>query len=300
MINAPVQKKYDEYLTWCVKLPEQLRDIQAQRFYDNQYPLVDIQSFAEESDFYDLKSDLGDLTVEVSMNINSFSRDAEEFFYLRELDEFIQKVDNVTSYITQTKDWENSIMKILHDTVNIEISAEVMEHDPSVILVAARQARYTGRLIDTVKTHCIEIKQICSSVVKKAGNSLLVSQQPGRFSYLTSAPIAKTSSQTPFGKPAPTELGVELQWKGDKTDLAELIWALFKSERITDTSTGKPVTQKELVSQFIALLAVDSLDVANLMKTKYGTKSKSTSYKAQDGKTFPAELQTLLSGRVLD
>lgn len=95
-------------------------------------------------------------------------------------------------------------------------------------------------------------------------------------------------------------IGAKLQWKGDKTDLAELIWTLCKSERIMDTTTGKPVTQKELVSQLITLLGLDTLDVANLMKYKYGTKSKTTSYKAKDGKTFPAELQNLLLSRVLD
>lgn len=101
-------------------------------------------------------------------------------------------------------------------------------------------------------------------------------------------------------KAAATETTSKLQWKGDKTDLAELIWALQKSERITDTTTGKPVTQKDLVNQLIALLGIDALDVANLMKYKYGTKSKPTSYKAKDGKTFPAELQKLLSSRILD
>ncbi len=107
-----------------------------------------------------------------------------------------------------------------------------------------------------------------------------------------------SSSTDSLPQPIPTETSVKLQWKGNKTDLAELIWALAKSERITDITTGKPVAQKELVSQIVALLGLDSLDVANLMKTKYDTKSKSSSYKAKDGKTFPAELQNLLLGRL--
>lgn len=101
-------------------------------------------------------------------------------------------------------------------------------------------------------------------------------------------------------EPQSTEPGVKLQWKGDKTDLAELVWALSKSGRIADTSTGQPATQKELVNQIVNLLGLDSLDVANLMKGRFGTKGKPTTFKAQDGKTFVNTLQMLLDQRVLD
>ena len=101
-------------------------------------------------------------------------------------------------------------------------------------------------------------------------------------------------------EPQPPQPGVKLQWKGDKTDLAELVWALAKSGRIADTSTGQSVTQKELVSQIVNLLGLDSLDIGTLMKGRYGTKTKSTTYKAQDGKNFVNTLQTLLDSRVLD
>ncbi|MCX6213247.1 RteC domain-containing protein [Spirosoma sp.] len=96
------------------------------------------------------------------------------------------------------------------------------------------------------------------------------------------------------------ESGIRLEWKGDKTDLAELVYALAKTGRISDTSTGLPVTQKELANQVMAMLGLDSLDVANLMKGRYGTKGKPTTYKAQEGRTFVNDLQTLLDKRVLD
>ena len=98
----------------------------------------------------------------------------------------------------------------------------------------------------------------------------------------------------------PAQTGVKLQWKGDKTDLAELVWALAKSGRIADTSTGQSVTQKELVNQILTLLGLDSLDIGTLMKGRYGTKTKSTTYKAQDGKNFVNALQKLIDSRVLD
>ena len=92
----------------------------------------------------------------------------------------------------------------------------------------------------------------------------------------------------------------KLQWKGDNTDLAELIWALTKSGRVGDTITGQPVTQRELTSRVIDLLGLDSLNIADLMRGRYGTATKSTTYKAQGGKTFVNSLQTLLDQRILD
>lgn len=92
--------------------------------------------------------------------------------------------------------------------------------------------------------------------------------------------------------PKPAEPGVKLQWKGDKTDLAELVWALAKSGRITDTTTGQPATQKEIARQMVTLLGLDSLDVTGLVKGRMNT------YKAtSDGKTFVAALYQLVNER---
>ena len=101
-------------------------------------------------------------------------------------------------------------------------------------------------------------------------------------------------------EPVPVEPGGKLHYVGSKVDLAELVWALYKSECITDTTTGRPVAQNELANQLSALLSVDSLNVADSMRYRYGTASKPTSHKAKDGKTFINRLQTLLESRVLD
>ncbi len=98
----------------------------------------------------------------------------------------------------------------------------------------------------------------------------------------------------------PTEPGAKLRFTEDKVNLAELVWALAKSECITDANTSKPVTLKELANQLSAFLGVESLNVADSMRGRYGTSTRPTTYKAQGGKTFINRLQTILDGRVID
>lgn len=96
-----------------------------------------------------------------------------------------------------------------------------------------------------------------------------------------------TETQDP--NPQPTEPGVKLQWKGDKTDLAELVWTLAKSGRVTDTSTGKDVTQEQLTAQLAALFGISDLNVKGLMQGR-----KRSTKAAEDGITFTSSLAELV------
>ena len=87
------------------------------------------------------------------------------------------------------------------------------------------------------------------------------------------------------------ESNTKMQWKGDKTDLAELVWSLAKSGRVSDTNTGQLITLKELNHQFETLFGL-TLDVTNLMKGRMRT------YKAtSDGDTFTKTLFDLVNER---
>jgi hypothetical protein len=91
--------------------------------------------------------------------------------------------------------------------------------------------------------------------------------------------------------PQPTEPGVKLQWKGDKTDLAELVWALSKTSRIVDQTTGQPIKQNKLADLIGKTFGL-SLDVTGLMKGRMNT------YKAtSDGETFTKNLFDLVNDR---
>jgi hypothetical protein len=88
-----------------------------------------------------------------------------------------------------------------------------------------------------------------------------------------------------------TDAITKIQWKGDKTDLAELVWALVKSGRVNDSTTGQLVTLKELTNQFETLFGL-KLDVTGLMKGRMKT------YKAtSDGNTFTRTLSDLVNER---
>ena len=139
--------------------------------------------------------------------------------------------------------------------------------------------RYSGNLLDSANHLIIAIK------------SVIPAADLHRVLPVDELPIVPTSTdQEPV--PVPAEPGGKLRWKGDKTDLAELVWALAKSGRVTDTSTGKPATQKEIGHNIAALLEVESLDVIGLMKGRMRT------YKAtNDGNTFLKTLFELVSDR---
>lgn len=88
-----------------------------------------------------------------------------------------------------------------------------------------------------------------------------------------------------------TDVGIKFQWKGDKTDLAELVWALAKSGRIGNTITGQSATQREITQHFETLFDL-TLDVPGLMKGRMKT------YKAtSDGNTFTKTLSDLVNER---
>lgn len=86
-----------------------------------------------------------------------------------------------------------------------------------------------------------------------------------------------------------TELSAKLKWKGDKTDLAEVVYALYKSEVITDTSTGKDVTKKLLAKRLGDLFCIDLTDMETPMK---GRKNSNKAF--YDGKTFTRQLAQIV------
>jgi RteC protein len=93
-------------------------------------------------------------------------------------------------------------------------------------------------------------------------------------------------------KPVKTQKS-DSEWTGDKNDLCELIWALWKSERIKDTSTGKTIEREKLISQFEHLFNTDLKNFDDLLRSKLNT------YKNEvDKKTFTNELKLVIDERI--
>jgi hypothetical protein len=116
-----------------------------------------------------------------------------------------------------------------------------------------------------------------------------------RYRYELVSEIDNVFKKYPSTEPANPipHTSPKLQWKGDKTDLAELVWALAQSGRINDPDTGQPIAQNKLVSQFELLFADLTLDVPGLMK------GRMKSFKAiDDGETFTKILFELVNVRI--
>jgi len=90
----------------------------------------------------------------------------------------------------------------------------------------------------------------------------------------------------------PIENSIKLLWRnehGSKSELAEVVWALAKSRRIINSTTGQPVTMDELTSHFEGMFGI-SLNTMGLMQ---GRKRSSKAY--EDGTTFMAYLSDLVN-----
>lgn len=76
----------------------------------------------------------------------------------------------------------------------------------------------------------------------------------------------------------------QFTWSNSKTDLAELVYALAKTEIIRSDKTGKTATKKELLKFFSELFGQDITDESLL------TKSMNTFKRKTDSKTFTRKL----------
>lgn len=220
--------------------------------------------------------------TEINTNLQFFARDGQEQIYLSNLNEYVGF-------------WKNPPVALLRDKIKCilhaypKYSTMPSKINSTLTFPVGQKVRSILKLFFQIFK---ELYIISDWIIFETNKSLLVTNHADRFPHLV-----------PFTPPeefVSVEPGVKLLWKGDKTDLAELIWALTKSGRIVDSTTGQDVTQKELINQFINLFGISSLDVANLMKGRYGTATKPTTFKVQDGKTFINTLQTLLNQRILD
>ena len=91
--------------------------------------------------------------------------------------------------------------------------------------------------------------------------------------YVQESDLQKSEDLT--GEPIST--GAILQWKSDKTDLAELVWALTKSGRIVDKTTGQSITQIALTRHIETVFGI-SMDVTGLMKGRMKTYKAASDY----------------------
>lgn len=83
-----------------------------------------------------------------------------------------------------------------------------------------------------------------------------------------------------------------LRWVGDKNELCELLWALWKSQRVKDANTGKTIEREKLIKEFENLFNIDLKNFDDLLNRKLKT------YQSQDNKTFVNELKNLIDERI--
>ncbi|CAH0997412.1 hypothetical protein EMA8858_03545 [Emticicia aquatica] len=76
----------------------------------------------------------------------------------------------------------------------------------------------------------------------------------------------------------------QFTWSDSKTDLAELVYALAKTERIKSISTGKPASKEELLKYFTEQFGIKITDQSLL------SNSKKTFKRREDSKTFTRKL----------
>ncbi|GAB3314796.1 hypothetical protein GCM10027299_03390 [Larkinella ripae] len=203
----------------------------------------------------DFDSNIALFQIEIEDNIFSISDEPNRLRYLKKLDKLPKRVNQVRDLIIE----QASFIK----TASTEFEGKSLAFSFYHIAAIALPSCFGSTL---------------SSIYKEAFKYEInfTEEEP---------PLAKNFVKTVV-KP-----DILFKWIGNKTDLAELIWALAKSERISDTESGQAITQEKLSSLIESGLGI-SIDVTGLMKGRMRT------YKVtKDGNTFTKTLFDLVNER---
>lgn len=265
--------------------------------YSNDYYSDDdiewIQTHVEKSDFDKQAGQLyGDsnyeaLKYEIYSNLSGFEREKQETYYYVILLDFLETLGKLkndiklclakflkTKQILNLPDPQFIEYEEIHSVVNWIITLEL--------------------LIESVDGLGCLIAPIVSPYVEKNNEYFIRARYEIQTFSPEQIPLLLNESLQTNQQIQPTKPNTKLLWNGDKTDLAELVWALAKSNQIIDTSTYKPVIIGELTRQFEILLGLEKLDVDGLV-----SKRIHKTYKSVDGKTFMDTLQGLMQERII-
>lgn len=306
MINKTVLKKYEEALSYCIHCMMEI-DIRLvedpilsqegffdDSVYEHKRSYVEKKKVESYSWWFDqisllCQSKLSqfdtkiDFKEEIQQNLYTIGRTDVEYLYLNELNQFCEqiffRVGSTSAGSVSIMDWGAGYLSHYSDVASIQTSIAKLQLVRQSLADNSRYALSVVKGSLVYKNHIDQFKFIEQLVDK---TSLLRNKTNHESASLT------------IQEPDKNEKLLNLQWKGDKSDLAELIWALFKSERISDPKTGQAVTQAELIRQVEAIFGV-KLDVTGLMK------GRMKSYKVtSDGNTFTKTLSDIVRNRAAE
>ena len=160
----------------------------------------------------------------IENKLSGFKRDGQELA-------FRTSIRNHSKRIYQVKECLFQILSVFNYKVinqkNIEFINKPIEHSE----IQLRGFEYFGRFVGATAI----LNEQCDKWIK----------------------MLREFQSFPEDESSVIEDKVELKWIGDKSDLAELIWVLHKSELVKDERTGKPVGQKNLAEALGALLGTN-------------------------------------------
>lgn len=195
----------------------------------------------------------------------------------------IEIKNNLTRYVDSKK--EDSYKVTLQETVNqFDVTLNTLDKVQKIISkpISIWQEEHNWPSKETIESEKYKRIENGLNIIIPAHHKIRI----WRETIMKSARLMPNEGQET--QPGPN---VKLKWKGDKTDLAELVWALSKTGRIVDEETGQSIRQNKLADLVGKTFGV-SLDTVGLMKGRMRT------YKAtEDGETFTRTLFDLVNDR---
>ncbi|GAB3897570.1 hypothetical protein [Spirosoma agri] len=284
MVTTDVQERIIDVFSRATKsLSKEFQEINIAGNFQERHSLYK----AIETDFKDYLLLGRELVVEVKSNILSKLRPLELTRYSTNLNSFLSQVRDGYDYL-ESDEW---IDRIFLDFKTFEVFGS---HKNRVQLTE-EDKKCIYSIVEEVRVCCYEYVKAADELTAESRDPL-----PGlaqNFGYVEMSrkivtPQQSVNPKSPVTEDHPKITNAKLVWRdnrGDKTDFAELVWALAKSHRIIDNKTGKPVTIDVLANQLGALLGIS---ISNPMQLMQGRKE---SYKAtEDGITFIASLSELV------
>lgn len=284
MVTTDVQERIMDVLSRATKsLSDEFQQINVAGPFQERFSLYE----TIETDFKGYSLLGKDLVAEVKSNISSGLRPSERERYINNLTSFLNQVRDGYYYL-ESDEWPDQIFVAFNAFVAFgpaEGRAQLTEDDK----------KYIFRIIEGVRACCYEYTKAVDELTVESRDplpGLVMKFEKVDKSRKTVVPQQSRYQKPPAREEQPKNVNPKLEWRdnrGDKTDFAELVWALAKSHRIIDNTTGKPATIDVLANQLGILFGIS---ISNPMQLMQGRKD---SYKAtEDGITFIASLSELV------
>ncbi|WP_138993398.1 hypothetical protein [Larkinella sp. C7] len=301
MVKTDIQERIDKVFWRATHtLPEEFININVSGPFPERGALYK----AVEKDFISYSTLGNDLIEEVNANLSSDLRPTERIKYITNLNSYSYGLKDGYEFI-ESDEWVDKIL--------VQFGRLFFDTDTKKPKLTEEDKKHIFEVVEEVRKCCYEFSKAADSVASIIHTFLIgYGIKPHKWGTTNVLYSPKPESTTTFTNPVPADTSTvkvqnlgqglpniqtveptkKLRWRddrGDKSDFAELVWVLAKSQRIIDNTTNKPVTIEVLAKQLGGLFGTSISNPMQLMQAR-----KDSFRASEDGITFISYLSELV------